>query len=100
MRQLPAMVMGLLGIACSGEQADRHLRTVAQLAPCSPLVWLVDNVLVLDLPTTGGWTVNQQPIDSAILPSQLHAIYGQRPASHRLLLVRATAPRRETEDLG
>jgi hypothetical protein len=97
MRPRLVVATGFLAIACT--TTEPAPRTVAQLAHCSPLVWLVDNVLALELPASGGWTVNQQPLDSAILLGQLHAIYEQRPASHRLLLVRATAPRRETEDL-
>ena len=70
---LLAATIAIMAMGCT--KPGPAAQTAAQFPTCSPLVWLVDNLVVLTMPASGGWAVNGQPVDSARLAIELPAIY-------------------------
>ena len=58
----------------------------------------VDNTLLFELPDTGGYLVNQTPLDTTRIMSLLHEVFDQRPAELRAAFVRDN-PKRPWRDV-
>ena len=58
----------------------------------------VDNTLVFELPDTGGYLVNQTPLDTSRIIALLHEVFDPRPAELRAAFVRDN-PKRPWRDV-
>lgn len=93
--KVPRVVTGLGAI---GFLALAPMRLVAQseliVGPDS--LTAAPNRIVLTLPDSGGWLLNNTPLDSAVIDGNLEAIYARRPTK---ILLLNPGPNRSRADL-
>ena len=80
-------------LACAGDED-----AVEELRPAPEPYRSITHPIILDLPDTGGFAINLQPIERSELPAQLRATYEPRAKEFRALFLRV-GPGRSAADV-
>jgi hypothetical protein len=96
MRSLPAFLLTVTVLGCGGGASDAaRTQSDERLPAADSTHQRLDNTIVFELPDTGGFLANGQPVRQEDIPGHLARDFAPREPGQRAVMVRDNPKRRE-----